>query len=52
MKGEEERCLAIGMDAYLLKPVNIERLRATLLVADSSRRPYRWSGRADEIRYC
>ena len=30
MKGEEERCLAIGMDAYLLKPVNIERLRVTL----------------------
>ena len=30
MKGEEERCLAIGTDAYLLKPVNIERLRATL----------------------
>src|SRR5215472_298354 len=30
MRGEEERCLAIGMDAYLLKPINIERLRATL----------------------
>src|SRR5215471_17382500 len=30
MKGEKERCLAIGMDAYLLKPVNIERLRVTL----------------------
>jgi len=30
MKGEEERCLETGMDAYLLKPVNIERLRATL----------------------
>jgi signal transduction histidine kinase/DNA-binding response OmpR family regulator len=30
MKGEEERCLAIGMDAYLLKPVSIERLRTTL----------------------
>jgi CheY-like chemotaxis protein/HPt (histidine-containing phosphotransfer) domain-containing protein len=30
MKGEEERCLASGMDAYLLKPVSIERLCATL----------------------
>ena len=30
MRGEEERCLAIGMDAYLAKPVAIDRLRATL----------------------
>jgi signal transduction histidine kinase/DNA-binding NarL/FixJ family response regulator/HPt (histidine-containing phosphotransfer) domain-containing protein len=30
MKGEEQRCLASGMDAYLLKPVSIQRLRATL----------------------
>jgi CheY-like chemotaxis protein/HPt (histidine-containing phosphotransfer) domain-containing protein len=30
MKGEEERCLESGMDAYLVKPVIIERLRATL----------------------
>ena len=30
MKGEEERCLASGMDACLVKPVSIERLRATL----------------------
>jgi signal transduction histidine kinase/ActR/RegA family two-component response regulator len=30
IKGEEERCLASGMDAYLVKPVNIEQLRATL----------------------
>jgi CheY-like chemotaxis protein len=30
MKGEEERCIAAGMDAYLAKPVSIERLRTTL----------------------
>ena len=46
MKGEEERCLAAGMDAYLVKPVSIDLLRATLV---------RWlaideSGRAVERR--
>jgi CheY-like chemotaxis protein/two-component sensor histidine kinase len=30
MKGEEERCLALGMDAYLVKPIQIERLHAIL----------------------
>jgi response regulator of citrate/malate metabolism len=29
MKGEGKRSLAIGIDLYLLKPVNIERLHAT-----------------------
>jgi CheY-like chemotaxis protein/HPt (histidine-containing phosphotransfer) domain-containing protein len=30
MKGEEERCLANGMDAYLAKPLRIGQLRAAL----------------------
>jgi PAS domain S-box-containing protein len=30
MKDEEERCIAVGMDAYLAKPVSIEQLRVTL----------------------
>jgi two-component system sensor histidine kinase EvgS len=30
MKSDEERCLAAGVDAYLVKPVSMERLRATL----------------------
>jgi CheY-like chemotaxis protein len=29
-KGEDERCFASGMDACLVKPVSIERLRSTL----------------------
>jgi hypothetical protein len=27
MKGKEERCLASDMDAYLMKPMSIERLQ-------------------------
>ena len=30
MRGEEERCFATGMDAYLAKPVAIDRLCAIL----------------------
>jgi signal transduction histidine kinase/GAF domain-containing protein/FixJ family two-component response regulator/HPt (histidine-containing phosphotransfer) domain-containing protein len=30
MRGEEERCLAAGIDAYLAKPVSLDRLRAIL----------------------
>jgi HPt (histidine-containing phosphotransfer) domain-containing protein len=30
MKGEEQRCLGTGMDAYLGKPIGIDRLQVTL----------------------
>jgi two-component system sensor histidine kinase/response regulator len=30
MKGDKERCLAAGMDAYLTKPINTQQLFATL----------------------
>jgi CheY-like chemotaxis protein len=30
MKGDEERCLAAGMDGYVSKPIEVERLFATI----------------------
>jgi CheY-like chemotaxis protein len=30
LKGEEERCLELGMDAYITKPVSLQRLHLTL----------------------
>jgi len=30
MKGDEERCLAVGMDAYLTKPIHTQKLLAVL----------------------
>jgi len=30
LKGEEQRCLSLGMDAYLSKPIGIDRLQVTL----------------------
>jgi signal transduction histidine kinase/FixJ family two-component response regulator/HPt (histidine-containing phosphotransfer) domain-containing protein/prephenate dehydratase len=44
MRGEEERCLAAGIDAYLAKPVAIDRLRTTLerwLAIDTVAQPAR-----------
>jgi CheY-like chemotaxis protein len=30
MKGDEERCLAAGMDGYTSKPIQVEQLFATI----------------------
>ena len=30
LKGEEQRCLSVGMDAYMTKPISMERLRLSL----------------------
>jgi CheY-like chemotaxis protein len=30
MKGDEERCLAAGMDGYVSKPIQVELLVATM----------------------
>ena len=30
MKGDEERCLAAGMDGYVSKPIEVDQLFATM----------------------
>jgi signal transduction histidine kinase/HPt (histidine-containing phosphotransfer) domain-containing protein/ActR/RegA family two-component response regulator/prephenate dehydratase len=50
MRGEEERCLVAGMDAYLAKPVAIDRLRVTLerwlAIGDGTAKPSTGTGSA------
>ena len=46
MKGDEERCMAAGMDAYITKPVNPEKLAGVLSrwVASSDSEIGTWAG--------
>src|SRR5262249_40423135 len=54
MKGEDERCLEAGMDAYLAKPVNMDQLRAALErwmpIDDGARETAQTDGEAKSAR--
>jgi len=50
LKGEEEKCLAAGMDAYIAKPVNIDRLRTTLERWVPIHGPQDAAGSADKLQ--
>jgi two-component system sensor histidine kinase/response regulator len=39
MKGDEEKCLQVGMDGYISKPINQERLFHTLWQSIESHQP-------------
>jgi two-component system, sensor histidine kinase and response regulator len=39
MKGDEERCLIAGMDAYVTKPIQVPQLLAAMQSAYATRRP-------------
>jgi two-component system, sensor histidine kinase and response regulator len=48
MKGDRERCLAAGMDAYVAKPVEADELFATIERLGPGPQPARGESRADD----
>ncbi|HSO19363.1 MAG TPA: response regulator, partial [Desulfosarcina sp.] len=49
MKGDEERCLEAGMDGYISKPVNQDRLFHTLWRLLRSRKPFAEAGGGEDF---
>ncbi|MGB0745218.1 MAG: ATP-binding protein, partial [Opitutales bacterium] len=51
MKGDEERCLSVGMDNYIAKPFRVERLKEVLHLAAGHKRRKKGAGSAPSYSY-